>query len=765
MAWLKLQLDFNVTSVAYGSDFPEVDNTPLAYNGEPIPHLWGLLPGQSTMTDYGWDSVLHATEIPIGPNGKPDEADFCTFDTCWIASGYSFLIYDFSIGEVISDAEFEARGTPDPAPIQVFHEVDYLGYVSHYEQPTYRWYQISVDEEDDVSVSVSYAGGGREFAFDEGGENAVVTLKVSEAVDYAIRVVPTITDPELSADLNIQNLIIPAGKTSVDIPLGFAMYGDGVEEGIESGSIEFSAEGDGEEISIEGSSTLNFKIYDEVYRQDGKHTPEMEDPYDWGDLVKGTLDAASFVDKLTRTVDPDLAKELFTKKIVKGLKLADLGVDVGEEIQEYGERLESANAEYGASDRGIQAKEKYANARYDAYIDANVNIKTKIADHFFVAGGTASGMAFVAGVAGYASTAALVAASPFLAGVVGVVIVGAAVKLAYDAVLKDKVGEIIRNETESKIPRAEFVESILENLKEEDTNPNPEFIKMEEDDPDLNTDLSNLDGDTVEGFDDGKKIVIQDKIISAENISWVSGSAIISIDADLDGESDSTFTLLGDFSDGDFMVTSNGTGSIITFETFLPDLGEGVAVEAESVNGINNQEFLTGDGERGFRVELSKALSAASYSNSLGVYEVDFEGNIVDVQLLVSDTKSNPSASIEITDVEDGNMLGFFVIQDGAELVGDLSASDTLEFIDSADGELANVGDEGSVALTLNGSKVTEAVFHSFAKALNSDGKEHALSGVVPGGDAISVGFEDLEDRGDKDFQDVVFSVSVFEIV
>jgi hypothetical protein len=46
---------------------------------------------------------------------------------------------------------------------------------------------------------------------------------------------------------------------------------------------------------------------------------------------------------------------------------------------------------------------------------------------------------------------------------------------------------------------------------------------------------------------------------------------------------------------------------------------------------------------------------------------------------------------------------------------------------------------------------------------MNSDGLQHALSGVDVGGQSISVGFEDLTGGGDQNYEDVVFCVEIVD--
>ena len=101
-------------------------------------------------------------------------------------------------------------------------------------------------------------------------------------------------------------------------------------------------------------------------------------------------------------------------------------------------------------------------------------------------------------------------------------------------------------------------------------------------------------------------------------------------------------------------------------------------------------------------------------------------------------------------------------MQDAADWAGALADSDTLSFVNSS-GAAANISDGGNISIAVNGVATDEVVFHSFASNLNSDGVQHALSGVDPGGQSISVGFEDLTGGGDRDYEDVVFRVEIVD--
>ena len=204
--------------------------------------------------------------------------------------------------------------------------------------------------------------------------------------------------------------------------------------------------------------------------------------------------------------------------------------------------------------------------------------------------------------------------------------------------------------------------------------------------------------------------------IARSDLTVTSGSAVLGVDSDGDGNVDGTITLQGDFSSGDFMTVVEGRDTRVTFEPFLPTLTDGAAVAQEARNGIINQAFLTGDGFVGFRVEFDLDTMAAKFDNAVGVYELDTSGAIVDVRLLVNNVKTNDGQPLDITGVEAGHELGFFIIQDGADWANALQPEDALSFLDAGDG--------GQV-LAVNGSAANVTVFHSFDAAFNPDGLTH----------------------------------------
>jgi hypothetical protein len=270
--------------------------------------------------------------------------------------------------------------------------------------------------------------------------------------------------------------------------------------------------------------------------------------------------------------------------------------------------------------------------------------------------------------------------------------------------------------------------------------------------------------DTFDGMSNDDRITdfsVEDRIVIANlhlaRTAFSFGDGRLSFDTDGDGTGDAVIFLNGDFGGGEFLVGRSGDDSVVTFRRFLPELSEKTAVSADAVNGVVGQDLLTGDGTDTFRLTLKDA-AVADDNNALGVYEVDPSGRIVHVRLLVKGARDADAVSVDITGVENGNRLGFFLVQNGGAFAAGLADGDRLTFTD-ARGAAANVFTPGPLRLAVNGVATAEATVHGFAPGLNLHGVQHALSGIEPGGNAVTIGFEDTAGGGDRDYQDVVFTV------
>jgi Ca2+-binding RTX toxin-like protein len=270
--------------------------------------------------------------------------------------------------------------------------------------------------------------------------------------------------------------------------------------------------------------------------------------------------------------------------------------------------------------------------------------------------------------------------------------------------------------------------------------------------------ITNLRGDKIIGFGLDDALELQAASLDRDMIDVNRAENITTI-----GVGGIGFELIGDFMAGDFMSIARGTGpaahSIVTFESFLPLLFEGASVNPDLVNGIANEPFLVGDGNVGFSVELMSAASA--FANTLGSYIVATDGTIHGVRVLFGDTLNvqEGARSVKLDPSENGEKVGFFLIQNGGGVYGNLPSD--LTFVAAANAMPVDVN--GGVPPLLHSATLGDLnrtpIFHSIA-TLNPADANQVLSGVALGGEGLLIGFEDLQRAaGDNDYQDVVIEV------
>ncbi|WP_420585614.1 CAP domain-containing protein [Ruegeria sp.] len=268
-----------------------------------------------------------------------------------------------------------------------------------------------------------------------------------------------------------------------------------------------------------------------------------------------------------------------------------------------------------------------------------------------------------------------------------------------------------------------------------------------------------LNGDLLQGFDHSNTLVLEGVAPGRSNIRFNQNSEI-QVDTDGDGDYDVTISLNAGLPNGDIFAVAKGGDTVITYADYLPGLSDGMQVGRDQVNGIVNKDYLAGDGSTDFQIQMLD-IGFAGFDNVVGVYEIDSNGEISNVQLIYTNA-NDVNGLVNLQDVTDGNRLGFFIVQDAAEWAEALSGSDVLDF-QASNGAVADVDDGLDLLLTVNGEVANVTTFHAENALLNTDNEQHALSGIAPGGDAMIVGFEDLLGGGDYDFEDVVFSVTRIE--
>ena len=171
---------------------------------------------------------------------------------------------------------------------------------------------------------------------------------------------------------------------------------------------------------------------------------------------------------------------------------------------------------------------------------------------------------------------------------------------------------------------------------------------------------------------------------------------------------------------------------------------------------------------------------SAGYKNSLGSYKVSAEGLITDVQFhfpnasLPGSGGNTQSGTTSDLSMQAGDQLGFFIVANGYSYnnsYSDMNFNEgQLEFR-NADGSIATitsvnpslwfVDTDGSETKLVYNSYHTAAGVESGNYQLNPDGIAHAVGLADTDGGLITLGFEDLYNGGDKDFDDAVFSVDI----
>jgi len=212
----------------------------------------------------------------------------------------------------------------------------------------------------------------------------------------------------------------------------------------------------------------------------------------------------------------------------------------------------------------------------------------------------------------------------------------------------------------------------------------------------------------------------------------------------------------------------------------------------DEIHGNSGNDTLYGSGGPSF-VDLSGFTIAndyegsvifqsesAGYKNSLGSYKISAEGLISEVQFhfpnasLPGSGGSTHSGSESDLSLQAGDQLGFFIIANGYSYNNSYRNMDFddggLEFR-NADGSIATISSVNpSLWYVDEDSSETQLVYNAYHTAagvennnfqLNPDAIAHTVGLADSDAGLITLGFEDLYNGGDRDFDDAVFSVDV----
>ncbi len=176
----------------------------------------------------------------------------------------------------------------------------------------------------------------------------------------------------------------------------------------------------------------------------------------------------------------------------------------------------------------------------------------------------------------------------------------------------------------------------------------------------------------------------------------------------------------------------------------------------------------------------------AGYNNTLGVYGIASDGSIQNASVLwanVKDAGINTSYSVDLPVGMAGGQFGFFIIADGdrknADYTGlDITGSGNVRFVYDYNGvneRAAKIDDDGNFVSVVYDDGVTVQELEGYhyhttprgtSADINWDGDTHAVSGLldIANQDVLRIGFEDLPNLGDADFEDVLFDLDIDRI-
>lgn len=229
--------------------------------------------------------------------------------------------------------------------------------------------------------------------------------------------------------------------------------------------------------------------------------------------------------------------------------------------------------------------------------------------------------------------------------------------------------------------------------------------------------------------------------------------------------------------DGDDVI-SGGGGDDQLFGGAGDDFIVGGPGQDQLFGGDGN-DLLIGDGTCAddYKITITFEGSEAGFKNTLGFYQIDpTTGRIFNTQIAFENASPQggggsliPGESTYTFFAQPGAQIGAFIISNGFNQNDfDALGEGTLRFV-TADGSPASITDPapGIVHVAPDGTEtpIVGLIWHSAAfgdnLSLNADGKLHTQGFSDNGDGSWTIGFEDLNNLGDEDFNDVVFTIDL----
>ncbi|HEX2639344.1 MAG TPA: calcium-binding protein, partial [Pyrinomonadaceae bacterium] len=227
-----------------------------------------------------------------------------------------------------------------------------------------------------------------------------------------------------------------------------------------------------------------------------------------------------------------------------------------------------------------------------------------------------------------------------------------------------------------------------------------------------------------------------------------------------------------------------------TDSIIFPHLMEGVNIANLVPPGTSALGVVDGNLHIDFDAQATLTFrdGFAGYNNTLGVYSVAADGTIQAASILWANTKTaqlDVPHTIDLPVGANGGDFGFFIIADGERVnnhyngIANLTGEGNIHFYyDYGLGTQrdAKVTDDGAHVSIVYSDGVTTRLlngpeYHTTDRGgstlVNNDHAEHVVSGLVSVGqhDVLRIGFEDLPNLGDADYEDVFFDLNIKEVV
>jgi Ca2+-binding RTX toxin-like protein len=243
----------------------------------------------------------------------------------------------------------------------------------------------------------------------------------------------------------------------------------------------------------------------------------------------------------------------------------------------------------------------------------------------------------------------------------------------------------------------------------------------------------------------------------------------------------------------DILYGGNWTAPVVLDKDFeddvvFPHLMSGVNIANLVPPGTNALGVAEGNLHINFdaKATLTFREGVAGYNNTLGIYSIAADGTIEMGTILWANTKTaglDVAHEIDLPVGANGGDIGFFILADGERVNNyaglDLTGEGNIRFvydyglvtereatIYDPNNKVKVVYDDGTIkrVLTAPDYHTTE---RDGATNINHDNQEHVVSGLVSIGqnDVLRIGFEDLPNLGDADYEDVFFDFNISEVI